>query len=252
MSLRKRVSKSIAVFDALWARVSSWHRNAQTLLLLRTVWRGLWQILQNRTSLRRSVSCDICEVRRGLKLQVQNRACSTLTVFTDSDWAGDRSTRKSVSSWVIMLDGFLINAGARTQSVIAQSSCGAEYIAASAATSEAKYIQALFLACGQHVNIHLRSDSSGATGVASRRCLQRLRHLDVRFLWLQAETASKNIRISKVLAPENVADADTKPADKRSIEFCRSKMASQRSRNSSVMQFCNKFITIFLSVCHHS
>ena len=55
----------------------------------------------------------------GLKLQVQNRACSTLTVFTDSDWAGDRPTRKSVSSWVIMLDGFLLNASAVTQSVVA-------------------------------------------------------------------------------------------------------------------------------------
>ena len=78
-------------------------------------------------------------------LQVQNRACSTLTVFADSDWAGDRLIRKSVSSWVIMLDGFLLSAGARTQSVIAQSSCEAEYIVATAATSEAKYIQALFL-----------------------------------------------------------------------------------------------------------
>ena len=64
-----------------------------------------------------------CTQDFGLKLQVQNRACSTLTVFTDSDWAGDRPTRKSVSSWVIMLDGFLISASARTQSVIAQSSC---------------------------------------------------------------------------------------------------------------------------------
>ena len=114
MSLRKQVPKSIAVFDALWAKVSSWHRDDQTLLLLRTVLRGLWHVLQNRTSLRRSVSCDICEVCRdlGLKLQVQNRACSTLTVFTDGDWAGDRPTRKSVYSWVIMLDGFLISAGA--------------------------------------------------------------------------------------------------------------------------------------------
>ena len=107
---------------------------------------------------------------------------------------------------------------------ILDQSCEAEYIAATAATSEAKLLQALFLACGQHVNIHLRSDSSGAIGVASRRGLQRLRHLDVRFLWLQAETANKNIRISKVPGPENVADADTKPADKRSLEFCRSKM----------------------------
>ena len=102
----------------------------------------------------------------GLKLQVPNRACSTLTVFTGSDRAGDRPTRKSVSSWVIMLDGFLISTSARTQSVIAQSSCEAEYVAATAATSEAKYIQALFLACGQRVNIRLYSDSSGAIGVA--------------------------------------------------------------------------------------
>ena len=163
--------KSIEVFDALWARVSSWHRDAQTLLLLRTVWRGLWHVLQNRTSLRRLLRYLCGTTDFGLKLQVQNRTCSTLTVFTDSDWAGDRPTRKSVSSWVVMLDGFLISAGARTQSVIAQSSCEAEYIAATAATSEAKYIQALFLACGQHVNIHMRSDSSCATGVASRRGL---------------------------------------------------------------------------------
>ena len=74
------------------------------------------------------------------------------------------------------------------------------------------------------MNIHLRSDSSGASGEANRRGLERLRHLDVRFLWLQAETASKNIRISKVSGPENVADANTKPADKRSLEFCLSKM----------------------------
>ena len=77
----------------------------------------------------------------GLTLQVQDRACSTLqdracstlTVFTDSDWAGDRPTRKSVSSWVIMLDGFLFSASARTLSVFAQSPCEAEFIAATAA-----------------------------------------------------------------------------------------------------------------------
>ena len=74
------------------------------------------------------------------------------------------------------------------------------------------------------MNIHLRSDSSGAISVASKRGLQRSRLLDVRLLWLQAETASKNIRISKVPGPENVADADTQLADKRSVEFCRSKM----------------------------
>ena len=151
--------KNIASCGALWARVSSWFHADQTLHSPRTVWRG---------SLAKPSKSDLIASKRllrylcgttdfGLKLQVQNRTCSTLTVFADSDWAGDRPTRKSVSSWVIMLDGCLLSAGARAQSVVAQSSCEAEYIAATAATSEAKYIQSLFLTCGQHVNIHLRS-----------------------------------------------------------------------------------------------
>ena len=123
-----------------------------------------------------------------------------------------------------MLERLLLSAGARAQSVIALSSCEAEDIAATAATSEVKYIQPLFLACGQHVNVHPRSDSSGTIGVANRRGLQRLRHLHVRFLWLQAETANKNVRISKVPGLEKVADANTKPADRRLLEFCRLNM----------------------------
>ena len=56
---------------------------------------------------------------------------------------------------------------ARTQSEIAQSSCEAEYIAATAATSEAKYIHALFLACRQHVNIHLLTPSGRPISVVA-------------------------------------------------------------------------------------
>ena len=51
-------------------------------------------------------------------------------------------------------------------------------MAAIAAMSVSKYIQALFVACGQRVNIHLCSDSTGAIGVASTMELQRFRHLD--------------------------------------------------------------------------
>ena len=139
----------------------------------------------------------------GLKLQLQNRACSTLTVFTDSDWAGDRPTRKSVSSWVIILDGFLISAGARTQSVIAQSSCEAEYIAATAATSEAKTTREHPSAFRQLWRHWCGKQKRSAAVTPSGRAI------------------SVDVRISYVPGPENVADANTKPVDKRSLEFCR-------------------------------
>ena len=55
------------------------------------------------------------------------------------------------------------------------------------------------MVCGQPVHIHLRSDSNSAIGVASRKGLQRFRHLDVRFLWLQAEIAANRVATNKVL-----------------------------------------------------
>ena len=54
--------------------------------------------------------------------------------------------------------------------------------------SDPKNIQALSTACGQQVNIKLRSDSAGAIGVANSEGLLRLRHMGVRFSRLQAET----------------------------------------------------------------
>ena len=47
-----------------------------------------------------------------------------------------------------------------------------------------------------------------------------------RTIWAKVslKIAETNVRISKVLGPENVADANTKLADKRLLEFCRSKM----------------------------
>ena len=148
---------------------------------------------------------------------------------------------------MILLDGFL-RANARTQSVTAQSSCEAEYFTATASTSEAKYIQALFFACGQHVNIHMLSDSTVVIGVASKRGLQRLRHLDVRFLWLQAETTAKRVRISKVPGPENVADTNTKPTDQRSLEFCRMSMGVTQTPKP-FREAVLKFVSVS-SLCH--
>ena len=153
----------------------------------------------------------------GMELQVQNTACTLLTLLSDSDWAPDRPTRKSVSSWVIMMEAFLLSAGGRTQSVIAQSSFEAENVAATAATSEAKYIQALFLSCGQHMNIHLRSDSTGAIGVANRGGCNASVIWTCDFCRLQAETAANRVRISSVPVSKNVADANTKPADKQTF-----------------------------------
>ena len=61
-----------------------------------------------------------------------------LTVFTDSDWAGCKETRKSSSTSVMMLGAHTLKAYTRKQKVIAKSSAEAELHAAALGASEAK------------------------------------------------------------------------------------------------------------------
>ena len=59
------------------------------------------------------------------------------------------------------------------------------------------------------MNIHLRSDSSGAIGVASRRGLQRLRHLGRAISGVAGgDRQQRTFESAKVPGPESVADAN--------------------------------------------
>lgn len=66
-----------------------------------------------------------------------------ITGFTDSDWAGDKDTRKSTSGYIFLLYGGAVSWKSTKQSVVATSSTEAEYIACSDAAKEALWIRRL-------------------------------------------------------------------------------------------------------------
>ena len=58
--------------------------------------------------------------------------------------------------------------------------------------------------------VHLGTDSSAAKSFVCRRGLGRMRHLEIRDLWLQKEVADGKLEVDKVLGTENPADLMTK------------------------------------------
>ena len=58
--------------------------------------------------------------------------------------------------------------------------------------------------------IDLYTDSSGAKGIALRRGLGKLRHVDVHLLWLQFQVNAGVFKINKVDGKNNPADLMTK------------------------------------------
>ena len=60
------------------------------------------------------------------------------------------------------------------------------------------------------MNVVLGTDSSAAKGFASRRGVGKMRHMQVRWLWLQEEVRKGSVRVFKVKGVENPADLMTK------------------------------------------
>ena len=66
---------------------------------------------------------------------------------------------------------------------------------------------------GIKVEIRIRTDASAAKGIASRRGLGKIRHIEVHQLWFQEKDSRGEIQVMKVKGEGNLADALTKPLD---------------------------------------
>ena len=62
----------------------------------------------------------------------------------------------------------------------------------------------------EQVPLELHSDSAAAIGIACRAGLGKLRHLDVRLLWIRQHVRCKTFKLSKVPGKENPSDLLTK------------------------------------------
>ena len=104
----------------------------------------------------------------------------------------------------------IVKTWSTTQSVIALSSGEAEYYGLVKATSHSLGIQAIARDMGIVLNVFVYTGSSAAKGIASRRGLGEMRHIEVNQLWLQDKVAEGIVKIIKIPGTGNQADILTK------------------------------------------
>ena len=63
---------------------------------------------------------------------------------------------------------------------------------------------------GWKLPITVQSDGTAAIGIARRKGLGKIRHLDVTDLWIQDEVKSKQLELKQVLGADTPADIFTK------------------------------------------
>ena len=123
-----------------------------------------------------------------------------------------------------MLGQCLIKHLSKTQSTISLSSGEAELHGIAMGCAQALGLQSLLRDLGWEIGIQVLSDATAAIGIARRKGLGKVRHLDCTDLWVQDKIRSKIIQLDKVLGAENIAGILTKYVDKATLDKALPKM----------------------------
>ncbi|CAE7202129.1 unnamed protein product, partial [Symbiodinium necroappetens] len=133
---------------------------------------------------------------------------------SDSNFANDRTTRRSLSSGQLYVNGALAFSFVRAQKVVTTSSGEAELVALTQTVGEAVLLRKAlaFLEGARDADVDLvaRTDSSVARAIAARSGVGRVKHLATSCLWLQGWVARKELRVAAIPTEVNPADVGTK------------------------------------------
>ena len=109
-----------------------------------------------------------------------------------------------------MFGSHLIKSWSTTQDLIALSSGEAEYYGLVKGSAIGLGIRSMMRDLGVNKGVKVKTDASAAIGIASRKGLGKVKHIEVHQLWVQSKVANGDIVLEKVKGPKKLADGLTK------------------------------------------
>lgn len=147
--------------------------------------------------------------------------------FTDSDWCGGQDDRRSTAGYVFQFCSGSISWCSKKQSVVALSSCEAEYIAAALGACQALWLENLMdePKLQQKKPMKLLIDNKSAINLAKHPVAHgRSKHIQTRFHFIRDEVNSGKLELEHCQTENQVADIFTKALKVEKFEELRDKL----------------------------
>ena len=144
--------------------------------------------------------------------------------FSDSDFVGDCHDRKSTLGYIFLFGGMAVSWSSQKQSIVALSSCEAEYIAATSATCQAIWMSRLIreLTSNEVSMAKLMVDNQSAITLSKNTGHHnRTKHIDTRYHFIRECVENKRIEISFVRTEDQLADILTKALERLKFQEMR-------------------------------
>ena len=138
---------------------------------------------------------------------------SSCVGYSDADWAGDASDRKSTSGYSFQLSGASVSWNSTKQTCVALSTAEAEYYALASAAQEAIWMQQLLkdLHYSYIQPMTVYEDNQATMCIAGdRQCSKKTKHIDIRFHFVRDLINSNKIVLKYCSSDQMIADILTK------------------------------------------
>ncbi len=147
-------------------------------------------------------------------------------IYSDSEFAGDTETRKSVNGFIIYLCGVAISWRSKRQKSVALSSTEAECIAILEVAMEILYVVGILRFLGVNVKypVEVKVDNIGAVYLAKNATTgNRTKHIDTRYHFVREYIEDGILKVVFVRSENNDADIFTKNLNGETFEkHCKS------------------------------
>lgn len=160
-------------------------------------------------------------VNFGLKFSKCNDGVK-LKGYVDSNYANDRDSRKSTTSYVFTLCGACVSWKSQLQSIVALSTTESKYVAITEAFKEATWLKGLITEIGflKDKTVVFSDSQSGIQLCKNPVFHDRTKHIDVRFHYLRDVVEKSLILLEKIPSQYNPADMGTKCLPVKNFQSC--------------------------------
>ncbi len=147
-------------------------------------------------------------------------------VYSDADWASDKTDRKSISGSVTMFYGRPIAYSSRKQRSVATSSCESEYMALANCAKQGQWVTQVFRDLGlpRYIGkdprlVQMLGDNQGAIALTQNAHLNdRSKHIDISYHFICDLAEKGSLKVNFIPTAEMIADGMTKPLGRVAFE----------------------------------
>ncbi|XP_021819565.1 uncharacterized protein LOC110761405 [Prunus avium] len=136
-----------------------------------------------------------------------------LTAYSDADWAGDPSTRRSTTGFIVFLGHNPVSWQSKKQGTVARSSTEAEYRALANTAADIGWIRQVLADLHEFLPEPplMHCDNLSALALSSNPVYHsRIKHLDIDFHFVREHVQRKDLNVHYIPTNEQVADVFTK------------------------------------------